>query len=71
MQKYAKEHPNEKMLYLAPQDEILHQIKKYIIEHLHGKQGTIGKTEDEIIKEVDFIKKSTLIFYSISKSEIL
>ena len=52
MQKYAIEHPNEKMLYLAPQDEILNQIKKYIIKYIHGKQDTVGKTEDEIIAEI-------------------
>ena len=52
MQKYAKEHPNEKMLYLAPQDEILNQIKSYIVKYAHGKQGTVGKTEDEIIAEI-------------------
>ena len=52
MQKYAEEHPGEKMLYLAPQDEILNQIKKYIIKYIHGKQDTVGKTEDEIIAEI-------------------
>ena len=52
MQQYAKEHPNEKMLYLAPQDEILNQIKSYIVKYVHGKQGTVGETEDEIIAEV-------------------
>mgnify|MGYP004526146667 CR=1 FL=1 len=52
MQKYEQEHPEEKMLYLAPQDEILNQIKNYIIKYVHGKQDTIGKTEDEIIAEV-------------------
>ncbi len=52
MQKYATEHPNEKMLYLAPQDEILNQIKNYVIKYVHGKQNTVGKTEDEIIKEI-------------------
>ena len=52
MQQYAKEHPNEKMLYLAPQDEILNQIKNYIVKYIHGKQGTVGKTVDEIIAEV-------------------
>ena len=52
MQKYANEHPNEKMLYLAPQDEILNQIKKYIVNYVHGKQETVGKTEDEIIAEI-------------------
>lgn len=51
MQKYATEHPKEKMLYLAPQDEILNQIKNYIVKYVHGKQGTVGKTEDEIIAE--------------------
>lgn len=53
MQKYAIEHPNEKMLYLAPQDEILSQIKKYIVNYVHGKKGTVGKTDiDKIIAEV-------------------
>ena len=52
MQKYAQEHTNEKMLYLAPQDEILNQIKSYIVKYVHGKQGTVGKAEDEIIAEV-------------------
>ena len=52
MQQYALEHTNEKMLYLAPQDEILNQIKKYIKNHVHGKKETFGKTEDEIIAEV-------------------
>ena len=52
MQQYAKEHPNEKMLYLAPQYEILNQIKSYIVKYVHGEQGTVGKTEDEIIAEV-------------------
>ena len=52
MQKYVQEHPNEKMLYLAPQDEILNQIKKYIVNHVHEKKGTVGKTEDEIISEI-------------------
>ena len=52
MQKYAQEHPKEKMLYLAPQDEILNQIKSYIVKYVHGKQGTVGKTDDEIIAEI-------------------
>lgn len=51
MQKYAEEHPNEKMLYLAPQDEIVNQIKNYIVKYVHGKQETLGKTQDEIITE--------------------
>ena len=52
MQQYALTHPNEKMLYLAPQDEILNQIKSYIVKYVHGKKGTVGKTEDEIIAEM-------------------
>ena len=46
------EHKNEPILYLAPQNEILEQTKDRIIEYIHGKQGTIGKTKDEIIAEV-------------------
>ena len=52
LQKFAKEHPNEKMLYLAPQEEILNQFKKYIVNHIHGKKGTVNKSEDEIIAEI-------------------
>ena len=52
MQQFAKEHPNEKMLYLAPQDEILNQIKKYIVKYVHGEQNTVGKSVDEIVSEV-------------------
>ena len=52
MQQYIAIHPNEKMLYLAPQDEILNQTKNYIIKYIHGKQGTVGKTEEEIIAEI-------------------
>ena len=49
---YANEHPEEKMLYMAPQDEIISQIKNYIVKYVHGKKDTVGKTEDEIIAEV-------------------
>ena len=52
MQKYASEHQKEKMLYLAPQDEILNQMKRYITKYIHGKQNTVGKSEEEIIAEV-------------------
>ena len=52
MQQYAKKHPNEKMLYLAPQDEILNQIKNYIVKYIHGKKDTVGKSVDEIVTEV-------------------
>ena len=49
---YANEHSEEKILYMAPQDEIIHQIKNYIVKYVHGKKDTVGKTEDELIKEV-------------------
>ncbi|MGN1300615.1 MAG: DEAD/DEAH box helicase, partial [Clostridia bacterium] len=32
--------------------EIIHQIKNYIVKYVHGKKDTVGKTEDELIKEV-------------------
>lgn len=37
------EHQNEKMLYLAPQNEILEQMKDYIIKYIHGPVNTIRK----------------------------
>ena len=46
------EHKDEPILYLAPQNEILEQTKDRIIEYIHGKQGTLGKSKDEIIAEV-------------------
>ncbi|MBO4293203.1 MAG: DEAD/DEAH box helicase family protein [Clostridia bacterium] len=47
------EHKDEKMLYLAPSNEILEQMKDYIIEYVHGLQGTLGKkSKEEIIAEV-------------------
>ena len=46
------EHKDEPILYLAPQAEILEQIKDYIIEYIHGKKGTLGKSKDEIIRDV-------------------
>ena len=52
MQKYALKHPNEKMLYLAPQEEILNQVKTYIVKYIHGNKGTVGKSVDEIVAEV-------------------
>ena len=45
-------HKKERMLYLAPSNEILDQIRKYIIENIHGTKGTLNKTPDQIIKEV-------------------
>lgn len=46
------EHKNEPILYLAPRDNILEQTKDRIIEYIHGKQGTLGKSKDEIIAEI-------------------
>lgn len=46
------EHKDEKMLYLAPSNEILEQMKDYVIEYVHGLQGTLGKKSKEIIAEV-------------------
>lgn len=47
------EHKDDKMLYLAPSNEILEQMKDYVIEYVHGLQGTLGKkTKEEIIAEV-------------------
>ena len=37
------EHQNEEMLYLAPQNEILEQMKDYIIKYVHGPVNTIRK----------------------------
>ena len=45
-------HKDKPMLYLAPSAEIVEQMKDYIIEHLHGKKGTTGKSKNEIIAEV-------------------
>lgn len=35
------EHQNEEILYLAPQNEILEQMKDYIIKYIHGPINTI------------------------------
>jgi len=43
---------DKKMLYLAPSKEILEQTKDRIIENIHGKIGTSGKSKDEIIADV-------------------
>lgn len=39
------EHKNEEMLYLAPQNEILEQMKDYIIKYIHGPVNTIRKKQ--------------------------
>ena len=36
-------HKDEKILYLAPQNEILEQMKDYIIKYVHGPVNTIRK----------------------------
>ena len=47
-----KEYKDKKILYLAPSHEIIEQIKKYIIKFIHGKKGTLGKSDQSIIKEI-------------------
>ena len=37
------EHKDEEILYLAPQNEILEQMKDYIIKYVHGPVNTIRK----------------------------
>lgn len=37
------EHQNEEILYLAPQNEILEQMKDYVIKYIHGEVNTIRK----------------------------
>ena len=39
------EHQNEEMLYLAPQNEILEQMKDYVIKYIHGPVNTIRKKQ--------------------------
>ena len=46
------EHQNEEILYLAPQNEILEQMKDYIIKYIHGPVNTLGKSKDELVAEV-------------------
>lgn len=45
-------HKDEPMLYLAPQEEILNQVQDYIIKYIHGTKGTLGKSKEEIVKEI-------------------
>ena len=58
-------HKEEKMLYLAPTNEILEQMKDIIVTY-HGKIGTFGKSKDEIVSEVfpnlKFMKYPSLLF---------
>lgn len=39
------EHQNKEMLYLAPQNEILEQMKDYVIKYIHGPVNTIRKKQ--------------------------
>lgn len=39
------EHQNEEILYLAPQNEIVEQMKNYIIKYIHGPVNTIRKKQ--------------------------
>lgn len=39
------EHQNEEILYLAPQNEILEQMKDYIVKYIHGPVNTIRKKQ--------------------------
>ena len=46
------EHQNEEILYLAPQNEILEQMKDYVIKYIHGPVNTIRRSKDAIIADV-------------------
>lgn len=50
MQMQANLKPGEKMLYLAPSNEILDQIASYVEKNVVG--SSLGKTKEEILKEV-------------------
>ena len=41
--------PNQKMLYLAPNDEIINQVKKYLVQYVTGT--TSSKTTEQLIQE--------------------
>ena len=45
-------HQNEEMLYLAPQNEMLEQLKDNIIKYIHGPINTIRRSKDEIVADV-------------------
>ena len=61
----AEGKPPKKMIYLAPQNEILEQIKDDIINNVHGKKNTFNRSKEEIIKEIfpnlEFATYSSLI----------
>ena len=41
--------PDQKMLYLAPNDEIINQVKKYLVQYVTGT--TSSKTTEQLIQE--------------------
>ena len=50
MQAEIDKDSDEKVLYLAPSNEILNQIMKYTEKYVHGEK--LGKTREQIFKEV-------------------
>lgn len=59
---------DKEMLYLAPQDEILEQMKDYIIEHIHGPVNTFGRSKEAIIADV-FPKLKFCTYPRLAKSK--
>ena len=63
--------PNQKMLYLAPNDEIINQVKKYLVQYVTGT--TSSKTTEQLIQEkfpnLRFAKYPDLV--SINQDEII
>ena len=60
-------HRDEKMIYFAPSNIIISQTKDLIVK-MHGKENTLGKTVDEIVKEefpnLEFSTYTKLLFKS-------
>ena len=50
IRKEVEKETNKKMLYLAPSNEILEQVKKYAEKYIHGSE--LGKSKDDILKEI-------------------
>ena len=46
------EHKDGEMLYLAPQNEILEQMKDNIIKYIHGPVNTVNRSKDQIIADI-------------------
>ena len=51
-------HQNEKIIYFAPQNEILEQMKDYIIKYIHGPKNTLGKSKVLCKNVLGFIKNN-------------